>query len=411
MNTLLDGVVVLDLTRFFSGPQCTLLLAGMGAEVIKIDDPRSGDPTAFAPPFAGPSGVSFDRMTDTDMGLAYLKRQRGKKSITLDLKSPAGRDIFMELVRTADVVVDNFSSGVTTRLGIDYAVLSQVNPAIVCCSLTGYGQTGPDHDAKAYDLMVQAAVGLVGLSGTPGGPPAKAATAMSDAIAGVFAATGIVSALFHRQKTGAGQAIDVSMADCLFSLIFDEPIDCYQRLGVQTRQGNRIMRFSPFNVYRAIDGWVAIGTATHAEWLTLLDTMGQGDLPRERPEFLQASWRIANNDEVDAVVNAWLRDLTCAQVIESLGRAGVPCSLVRSIDDVLAWEQLRARKMIVALTNPLSGGTVDAGAPGFPLKFSRTPASYDAPAPVPGAHTDSILAQRAGLTEAQIRQLRADGVI
>ena len=115
MNTLLDGVVVLDLTRFFSGPQCTLLLAGMGAEVIKIDDPRSGDPTAFAPPFAGPSGVSFDRMTDTDMGLAYLKRQRGKKSITLDLKSPAGRDVFMDLVRTADVVVDNFSSGVTTR--------------------------------------------------------------------------------------------------------------------------------------------------------------------------------------------------------------------------------------------------------------------------------------------------------
>ena len=408
MNTLLNGVVVLDLTRFFSGPQCTLLLAGMGAEVIKIDDPRAGDPTAFAPPFAGPSGVSFDRMTDTDMGLAYLKRQRGKKSITLDLKSTAGLAIFMDLVRTADVVVDNFSSGVTTRLGIDYAALSRVNPAIVSCSLTGYGQTGPDQDAKAYDLMVQAAVGLVGLSGTPGGPPAKAATAMSDAIAGVFAATGIVSALFHRQKSGMGQAIDVSMADCLFSLIFDEPIDCYQRLGVQTRQGNRIMRFSPFNVYRTCDGWVAIGTATHAEWLTLLDTMGRGDLPRERPEFLQASWRI---DEVDAVVNAWLKDLTCAQVTERLGHAGVPCSLVRSIDDVLAWEQLRAREMIVALTNPLTGDKVDAGAPGFPLKFSRTPASYDSPAPVPGAHTDAILAQRAGLTEAQIRQLRADGVI
>ena len=411
MNTLLDGVVVLDLTRFFSGPQCTLLLAGMGAEVIKIDDPRSGDPTAFAPPFAGPAGVSFERQTDQDMGLAYLKRQRGKKSITLDLKSSDGIAVFLDLVKTADVVVDNFSSGVTARLGIDYAALAQVNPAIVCCSLTGYGQTGPDQDAKAYDLMVQAAVGLVGLSGTPDGPPAKAATAMSDAIAGVFAATAIVSALFHRQKSGQGQAIDVSMADCLFSLIFDEPIDCYRQLGVQPRQGNRIMRFSPFNVYRTRDGWVAIGTATTPEWQSLLRAMGQDDLPKTRPEFLDTSWRISNNAQVDAVVDAWLCDLTSAEVIDHLGQAGVPCSLVRSIDDVLAWDQLRAREMIVALTNPLSGATVGAGAPGFPIKFSRTPASYDVPAPIPGSDTDAILAQRAGLSAERIRQLREDGVI
>lgn len=411
MKTLLDGVVVLDLTRFFSGPQCTLLLAGMGAEVIKIDDPRSGDPTAFAPPFAGAAGTSFVRQTDQDMGLAYLKRQRGKKSITLDLKSKAGIEVFLELVRTADVVVDNFSSGVMARLGIDYASLAEINPSIVCCSLTGYGQTGPDRDAKAYDLMVQAAVGLVGLSGTPEGPPAKAATAMSDAISGVFAATGIVSALLHRQKTGHGQAIDVSMADCLFSLIFDEPIDCYRQLGLQPRQGNRIMRFSPFNVYRTRDGWVAIGTATAAEWLALLRAMGQSELPTTRPELLETSWRISNNGEVDALIDAWLHDLTSAEVLDQLDQTGVPCSLVRSIDDVLAWDQLRAREMIVPLTNPLSGATVQAGAPGFPIKFSHTPASYAVPAPIPGSHTDAILAQRAGLTEAQIQQLRADGVI
>src|SRR3954471_3410535 len=144
MKKILEGVVVLDLTRFFSGPQATLLLAGLGAEVIKIDDPATGDPTAFAPPFAGPEGVSFKRQTDTDMGLAYLKRQRGKKSTTLNLKSPKGRELFLKMVAAADVVVENFSAGVAERLGIGYAQLRAANPKIVHCSITGYGATGPD---------------------------------------------------------------------------------------------------------------------------------------------------------------------------------------------------------------------------------------------------------------------------
>src|SRR5688572_24090626 len=161
MQKILEGVVVLDLTRFFSGPQCTLLLAGMGAEVIKVDDPRGGDPLAFAPPWDGPEGVSLTRKSAKDMGLAYLKRQRGKKSVTLDLKSAEGRAIFLEMAKKADVVVENFRAGVSSRLGIDYAALSAVNPRIIHCALTGYGSTGPSKDDKAYDTMVQAAVGLM----------------------------------------------------------------------------------------------------------------------------------------------------------------------------------------------------------------------------------------------------------
>lgn len=409
MKKILDGVVVLDLTRFFSGPQCTLFLAGMGAEVIKVDDPRGGDPTAFAPPYDGPGGIAFDRKTPQDMGLAYLKRQRGKKSVTLDLKSPAGRAIFFEMVKKADVVVENFRAGVAARLGIDYAALSAVNPKIIYCALTGYGSTGPSKDDKAYDLMVQAAVGLMSMTGQPGEPPVKTASALSDAISGVFAAHGIVAALLHRERTGEGQAIDVAMTDCLFALLFDEPIDCYEQLNLAPRQGNRIMRFSPFNIFPAKDGWVAIGAATHSEWLALLDAMGRADLKDDKG-MMDIGWRIVNNDAVDAVVTQWTAQRTKAEIVAELGHASVACSPVRSTAEVMQWEQLLERQMIVPLVNPLTGKASAASGPGFPIKFSRTPAGYG-PAPVPGAHSDEIFARFANLTPEEIARHRGNGVI
>ena len=409
MKKILDGVVVLDLTRFFSGPQCTLFLAGMGAEVIKVDDPKGGDPTAFAPPYDGPGGIAFDRKTPQDMGLAYLKRQRGKKSVTLDLKSAEGRAIFLEMVKKADVVVENFRAGVAARLGVDYAALSAINPKIIYCALTGYGSTGPSKDDKAYDLMVQAAVGLMSMTGQPGEPPVKTASALSDAISGVFAAHGVVAALLHRERTGEGQAIDVAMTDCLFALLFDEPIDCYERLNLASRQGNRIMRFSPFNIFAAKDGWVAIGAATHSEWLALLDAMERADLKDDKG-MMDIGWRIVNNDAVDAVVTRWTAQKTKAEIVAELGRASVACSPVRSTAEVMQWEQLLERQMIVPLVNPLTGKASAASGPGFPIKFSRTPAGYD-PAPVPGAHSDEIFARFANLTAEEIARHRGNGVI
>ncbi len=382
----------------------------MGAELIKIDDPKRGDPTAFAPPFDGPQGISFERRSDADMGLAYLKRARGKKSVTLDLKSETGRAIFLKMAAKADVVVENFRYGVASRLGVDYAALREVNPAIIYCALTGYGSTGPSRDDKAYDLIVQAAVGLMSMTGQPGEPPVKTATALSDAISGTFAANGIVAALLHRERTGEGQAIDVAMSDCLFSLLFDEPIDCYERLNLQTRQGNRIMRFSPFNTFRTSDGWVAIGAATHGEWLALLEAMGRSDLLGD-PDMMQVGWRIVNNAAVDAVVTAWTSALSKDAVVAALARAGVACSPVRSTDEVMRWPQLLEREMIVALTNPLTGVEAAAAGPGFPIKFSRTPAGYDAPAPLPGAHSEEIFSRLAGLSAADVQRLKNDGII
>ena len=409
MDKVLEGVVVLDLTRMFSGPQASLFLAGLGAEGIKIDDP-TGDPTAFAPPFAGPEGVSFERRTDTDMGLAYLKRQRGKKSTTLNLKSAEGHAIFMRMVKSADVVIENFSVGVSERLGIGWPVLREVNPRLVHCALTGYGSTGPDRKLKAYDLMVQAAAGLMSITGRPDTGPLKAGSPLSDAIAGTFAAFGVVSALLHRNRTGVGQSVDVSMADSLFALLFDEPIDCYDRLGMQYQQGNRIMRFSPFNAYATADGAITIGIALEAEWRALIAVMGQPGLADD-PRFRDVAARIRHNEQIDAIVGAWTRTLPTAEVQRLLVAAGVPSSPVREARDVLAWEQLRAREMLAPLFNPLAGAVVDAAAPGFPIKFSATPAGYDTPAPKPGAHTHEVLTRLAGLTPTEIERLAEAGIV
>jgi formyl-CoA transferase len=409
MSGPLAGTVVLDLTRFLSGPYCTLLLAGMGAEVIKVDDPAGGDPTAKAPPFAGPQGVSLQKKTDTDFGLAYLKRSRGKKSMTLDLKHPEGRRLLQALAARADVVVENFRPGVAERIGADYATLSRGNPRLVHCSLTGYGATGPDSRLKAYDLMVQAGAGLMGISGDPDGAPAKAGSALSDCIAGAYAALGIVSALNERNRSGKGQAIDVSMTDCLFSLVMDEPLDCYAALGLSARQGNRIMRFSPFNAYATQDGWVTIGCATDAEWRALLGAMGRADLLQD-PDMMNVGWRIANSAAVDRVVGDWARDFDKAALVALLLRHDVACSPVRSPQDLMAWEHLRARGMLRPLAQP-DGTPAGALAAEFPLKFSRSEAHHDAPAPLPGAHGGELLERLLGLGAAEYERLRQSGVV
>lgn len=407
---ILDGVKILDLTRFFSGPQCTLFLAGLGAEVIKIDDPDGGDPTAFSPPFAGPQGVSFERRSRQDMGIAYLKRARSKKSTTLNLKSAEGKELFMRMVRRADVVVENFSAGVAERLGLGYDVLREVNPSLVYCSLTGYGSTGPARNLKAYDLMVQAAVGLMSITGQPDAGPTKAGSPLSDAIAGLFAAFGIVAALHYRQRTGQGQSVDVSMADCLLSLILDEPLDCYRELGLSFQQGNRIMRFSPFNAYQSADGWVTLGTASNDDWRTLLDVMGRSEL-KDDPDLMSIAWRLSNNAAVDEIVSAWTLSLTTAEIEQRMRSARIPCSPVRTIDDVLAWEQMVARNMAVSLWNPLAGATMNVKGASFPLRFGDAEVGYDTPAPVPGAHTEDVLRDMAGVDAAEFERLRERRII
>tara|TARA_R110002110_G_scaffold35651_1_gene119940 strand:+ start:4300 stop:5586 length:1287 start_codon:yes stop_codon:yes gene_type:complete len=407
---LLDGIRVLDLTRFLSGPQATLFLSAMGAEVVRVDAPRRGDPTAGAPPFLGADGPSMSRQESDDIGIAYLKRGRGKKSLSLDLRTDEGRELLLKLVAKADVLVENFRVGVTERMGIDYARLKQINPGLVYCSITGYGATGPERHRKAYDLMVQAASGLMSITGEPGSNPQKAGSPLSDGIAGTFAVSGILAALLQRQRTGEGQFIDVSMADCLVALISDEPWDCYETLGLPFQQGNRIMRFSPFNTYTAADGRVALGAATQKDWIALLDLMGRQDLKSD-PNFMDTGWRILNNSTVDQVVANWTAGLTVADIVTRCDAADIPASPIRHVRDLRQWEHQTERRMLEPL--PLPDGRHDARvtAPAFPLRFSNADTSYPAPASTTGQHTDSVLDQWLGLDPEETEKLRQKGTV
>jgi len=407
---ILGGVRVLDLSRFLSGPQATLFLAGMGAEVIKIDEPRGGDPTFGAPPYFGAAGVSFERQSESDLGIAYLKRARGKKSITLDLKAEEGKQMLFRLVREADVIVENFKVGVTARLGIDYEMLRDVNPRLIYCSITGYGSTGPERHRKAFDLMVQAATGMMSITGDPAGLPSKTGASLSDGIAGTFALAAILGALYQRYQTGLGQFVDVSMADCLVSLMFDEPFECYRDLGLAHRQGNRIARFSPFNTYPTADGCVAIGAGTHGDWIKLLKIMGREDLLGSR-EFMNPGWRIENNAEVDSVVEQWTRNRCTDAIIADLDGADITCGPIRTIDEVVAWQHLRERGMLQPVRNPNFPSAAGPLAAGFPLKFSRGTVGHAERVPMPREHNTEVYEGLLKLSPAEIDRLTKLGVL
>ena len=410
MRKILAGVRVLDLTQFFSGPQATLFLAGLGAEVIRIDSPAGADKVAVAPPYAGVRGVSFDRSAPEDLNVNYLKRTRGKKAISLDLKQAEGKALFLRLVEGADVVVENFTVGVTKRLGIDYPALSAINPRIVYCAVTGYGSTGPDRDLKAYDVTVQAAAGLMSVTGMPGQPPMKAGTTISDAIAGTFAMSGVLAALIDRGNTGRGQFVDVSMVDCLFALLFDDPIDWYERLGVPVRQGNRILRFAPINTYATDDGWAVLGAATPAQWHGVLKAIGREDLIGV-PNWESLDWRVSNADTVDALVRDWAAGRSTADAVEKMLAGGGIASVIRGPEELAVWPHLKARDMYLALDHPILGPLAGVGAPGFPLKFSAAAAGYDSPAPLPRQHNREIYAELLGLDDTEIERLTSAGVI
>ncbi len=313
MTRILDGVRVLDLSRFLAGPHATLLLAGIGAEVIRIDDPAAGDSLSNSPVFHGREGLSIERRREDDLGIAFLKPCRGKRSICLDLKSPEGRELFLGLVETADVAVENFSVGVMARLGLDWPRLKSVNPRLVHCALTGFGSSGRDKGRRRYDVTTQAMSGLMSITGAPDGPPMKAGSPLADTIGAGFAVSGILGALFHRERTSIGQFVDVSMTDVLFSLLFDKPLDCYEALDLSPCQGNRVMRFSPINAHPTADGWMVICCGTEAMWRAICAEMGRDDLA-EHPDWGRMTWRVANNEAVDELMVAWTHATTSAEL-------------------------------------------------------------------------------------------------
>jgi len=405
----LEGIRVIDLTSWLSGPFLSMQLAAMGAEVIKVERPGIGDPTRITVPFAGPKGVRFEGRTAEDISLINLKRNRGKKSITLNLKSKRGIEIFSLLVAKADVLLENFAPGTMESFGVDYSKLKTINPKIIFCSISGYGQTGPYRDFPAFDLTIQATSGIMAVTGYPDGPPLRCGAWIGDLVPALYGLSGILAALISREKTGHGERIDISMQDCNFSLIMDEALDILVAKGIPTRQGNRNPRAVPWSTFPTKDGNIAICVFSNEQWKIFLEAIGREDCLND-PRFTNVEDRLKNAPEVEAIVVEWSQKYTTEEALVILRNKKVPCDPVLEIKEILQDPQLKSRGMIQELQHPLSGPT-GVKAAGFPIRFYELSADFPAPAPLLGQHNEEIYLGLLKLSKEEFEELKKEKII
>lgn len=410
MTKPLEGIKILDATTFLSGPYATLLLAGMGAEVIKVEQPNGGDPARVSPPFAGKNGTVAKPGEKGDISFGFLKRCRDKKSITLNLKHPKGKELFKELAQKVDVVVENFRPGTLDKLGVGYQELKEINPRLIYCSLSGFGLSGAYRDLPAFDIVVQAMSGLMSINGSPDSPPVKTGVTLGDLAGGLFAALGILAALRYRDLTGRGQLVETSMMDALIALMLDEAPDFWASQGRSLRMGNRLLRLTPFNSYLTNDGYIVIANGNDLHWERLLKAMGREDLIGDSRFSIQAQ-RTANADEVDAIITSWTQTKSSQEAVDILVQCEVPCGPVRDILDVLQDQELIKRGTVVDFEHPKTGKVEGFKTWGMPIKFSEVSVGFEKPAPELGAHNQEIYEGLLGLTSAELEALKANKAI
>lgn len=404
----LTGVRILDLTRALAGPFATLLLGGLGAEIVRIEEPK-GDGRENAP-FLGRDGASLKRHYDDDVAIGHLIRHRGKKSITLNLKHPEAPSLFARLVPHFDVVVENFTRGTSERLGVGYSTASKARPDIIYCSISGFGQEGDPGGGKAMDGIIQAMSGIMMTSGSEGDPPVRIGVPFADLNTPLFAVIGIISALFHRQKTGEGQYVDVSMLGSLTALQAAEPFKLLEDLGIPTRTGATVPRLAPFGVYPAADGDVVLCCSGDRNYQRLMIAMDRPDLEHDE-RFVTQVARIHNYEALDEIVSLWTSGLPRAEVLAKLDAAGIAAAPVRTPDEANRDPRVLARHEVVELAHPQYGHTADVFAPGVPIVFSATPARM-APASAPlAAHNTEIFGGLLGLDEETLARLRNENAI
>lgn len=405
----LSGIRVIDLTQAASGPMCAAQLAAFGAEVIKVEAPGVLDSARRVGPYGGKKGIARLRQDPTDVAVYFLKRNRGKKGITLNLKSPKGIEILYRLVDVADVVLDNYRPGVTERLKVNYEVLKERKRDIICCSITGFGHFGPYRNRAAYDTVVQAMSGAMEITGFPDGPPVRAGFLAADGIAPLFATAAIFAALRLRDQTGAGQFIDVSMLECLSALVWDLPVDYVAAGGRPPRTGNQ-MGHVPGNVYPCRDGAVVILAGQPHQWIKMAKLMGREDM-LDDPRFASLDDRLANAELVDAVMAAWTKNQTRAEVLRACEALGLACGAVQTMQDVTHDPQLTERGFIRPLRHPLDGEIPGAVAGSYPVHFGAFDAGEDRPAPMPGQDNAEVLSSLLGMSAAELDALAKEQVI
>ena len=389
----LAGLRVLDLSRMLAGPFCAALLADLGAEVIKIEPPGRGDDARHFQPYrAGESAY-------------FMLINRGKKSITLNLKEPRAVEMLHRLTGTADVVVENFRPGVAARLGADYPTLARINPRLVYASITGFGQHGPLAQRPAYDIIAQAMSGLMSTTGTADGPPTRTGESIGDLVAGLYASWGILAALRSRERTGAGQHLDIAMTDSLFSMMLTALSFQLYTGESPGRIGNRHPMSSPFDTYQAKDGHVVIATAGDPMFSRCASAMGMPALAAD-PRFTTDELRTANEPALRVIILEWTGARTVAEAVAALDAAGVPASPVLSVAQAVASEQVAARGLLTTADHPVAG---EIPLVRQPVLFSAAPPGPVAPPPTLGEHTDEILGQY--MDANALAALTRDGVI
>ncbi len=391
----LAGLRVLELTQIMSGPTCGLLLADMGADVVKIEKlPGGDDARGYRDPQV--NGVSAP----------FMMMNRNKRGLALNLKSEQGRALLLRLVRNADVLVENFRGGTLDKLGLGYDVLARENPGLIYCAISGYGRTGPYADKGGFDLIAQGFAGLMSITGEPGGPPAKNGNAVSDMNAGILGALGIVSAYVHKLKTGQGQIVDTSLSDAALQQLYWHAAIFFATGQSSTPTGSAHVLTAPYQAFEASDGWINIGGANQANWERIAAVLGHPEW-REDARFKTNSDRMAHLGELAALMNGVLRTRTRAEWQAAFDAAGVPAGPVHTVGEALNHPQTLARGMVVELQHPQAGPT---RAIGCPIHFSETPAQTERPAPLLGQHTRELL-RESGLGDADIDALIAQGVV
>jgi len=411
MNSL-DGIRVLDLSRVLAGPWCTQTLADLGADVIKIERPGSGDDTrGWGPPF-----LVGDDGAESREAAYYLGANRNKRSLTCDIAQPAGQQLIRELVRHCDVFIENFKVGDMARYGLDYAALSALNPKLVYCSLTGFGQTGPYAPRAGYDYIIQGMGGLMSVTGERddlGGGPQKVGVAVADLFTGMYATVGILAALRHAERTGEGQHLDMALLDTQVAMLANLGANHLVAGTVPGRMGNAHQNIVPYQVFEvapAADGskdFIILAVGNDGQFAKFCAVAGRPELAAD-PRYASNRHRVTHRAELVPLLEPILKSRPKADWLAALEAAGVPCGAINRLDEVFADPQVQARAMVDDWAHPLKGALRLVASP---LKLGRTPVRTERPPPLLGQHTDEVLAELLGWDAARIAAARARQVI